>query len=276
MAFLSQLKWQDWVTIFSLVFGIITLIAYLDQRRSGRGTAVLTKWAERNLDKSISEEQIRGLLAQKAAMEEQITRIPALARAAVLQEQARLHEQAISEHISIWQTIRQELQSEAAFSGLDPQLRQAIFDHIFPRYMRHERRDRLRTRVTVLSVALAALSAVLPYPLNTAFGLLLAVPLLYAGARLYALNEDAARAFRVLQPWFHLGYAAVAAALLIIGGFLTFYSKRQLLDGYAGKVLMATGLALAPLYFLVRKRIDQFVTRLCSIQSLLSSNDPKH
>jgi hypothetical protein len=264
MAYLLQLGWRDWLAIGGFGFGLVTLLAYLEQRRSARGTATLAKWAELNLDKSISEEQIRNLLVQKAVMEEQVARkIPALARTAVLQEEASLHEKSISEHFAAWQNITRELQAESLHSGLDPQLQQAILDLIFPRYTRHERRDRFRTRVTVITVALAASATVFPYPLNSAVALLLVLPLAYAGARLYALNEDPTHAFRMLQPWCHLGYAAVALAVITTGLVFAIY-PHSMVGRHSGYGIMAIGLLLVVGYFPVRKFLDRLVKRLCS------------
>jgi len=270
MDLITQITWRDCLAIASFIFGIVTLIAYLDQRRSGQRTTILAKWAELNLDKSISEEQIRNLLVQKALMEEEITRtIPALARTAVLEEQAKLHEKALCEHFAAWRVITLELESKKLQSGLDPQLQEAIVDRIFPMHMRHERRDRFRTRVTVLTVGLAASATVLPHPINSVCAIAMVLPLSYAGARLYALNEDPARAFRVLQPWCHLLYVLAVIAALGIGIFFMF---RQQANPHVGIGLIAIAICLTAIYFWARKGIDRFVKKLCSSQSLLTSN----
>jgi len=212
--FLTALKWQDWVALAGFLFGLISLIAYLDQRRSAKRTAKISEWAERNLDKSVSEEQIKQLLGQKAAMEEQITRnVPALARTAVLQEQAELHAKAIADHFASWKSLTEELGSRSPVPGLDPGLQQVILDRIVPRFQRQEQQERLRTRVTVLSVGLAISSAILPFPLSSALPILLGIPLLSAAVRLLALNiEDEERAFKAIRTWVHLAYFAVALA----------------------------------------------------------------
>ena len=263
----SQLQWRDWATIVGVLFGIVSLVAYYDQRRSARNMAILTKWAGLNLDKSISEEQIQELLKQKAAMEEQITRkIPGLARNAVLKEEAQLHEKALAEHFVAWQCIQRELQTESERSGLDPQLHQAILDLILPRYARLDRRDRLRTRVTVLSIALAASSAALPFPVNTALGLIVTIPLLYAGARLFALNtEDPARAFKVLRVYFHLVYMGMALIIAIVGLFLKLYATGGA-SRYFPTVFIIVGVLLVVVYPFIRRAIDSFVLNTCSTE----------
>ncbi len=217
---LSQIKCQDGVVIANFLFGLLTLAAYLDQRRSARQTATLAKWAELNLTKSISESDIRTLLKQKVAMEEEITRrIPALARAAVLREQIDLHERALAEHAIGWQSATKELNLQAGLSGIDSNLQDAIFDRIVPRHIRQERRDRLRTRVAVLCIVLAVSSSLFPVPISTVMGILLAIPIIQIAFRLYVLNEGFDHAFKVLCPWCYRTWLLVAAALCL-GGIL--------------------------------------------------------
>lgn len=132
--------------------------------------------------------------------------------------------------------------------------------------MRLDRRDRLRTRVTILSVALAASSAVMPYPLNTVFGVVVALPLLYAGARLFALNaDDPTRAFKVLRIYFHLVYVAIALTLATIGVFLILYSEEGSVSSVS-KMFTVAGVLLATIYLLIRRLIDSCVKQLCSTE----------
>jgi hypothetical protein len=262
----SQLTWQDWVAIGSFTFSVVTIIAYVDQRRSTKRTALLSRWAELNLDKTLSEEQINTLTEQKAIMEEQVSlKIPALARLAVLREEAQLHERAVAEHFIAWQAARNHLESETVELGIDPQIQQAISDHILPRYIRLERRDRLRTRVTVLSVALAAFSAVMPFPISTVFGLLVTIPLIYAGARLYALNvEDSERAFKVLRPYCHAVYGISAVGFGLLGWFILVNAGSDPVTKSVALVLLVGAGGLALLYFFLRDWIDRRVKQLCS------------
>lgn len=263
-SFVSRLTWQDWVTLGSFAFGIVTLLAFLDQRRSTRRTAALLKWAALNLDKSISEEQIKGLSAQKAAMEQEITeKIPALARSAVLREEAQIHERAVAEHFTALQRIERELGSESFRSALDPQVQQAILDFIVPHYIRLDRRDRLRNRVIVLSVGMATSSAVMPFPLSSMFAVVVALALLYTGALLYSVNEDSARAFRILRPCFHFAYLAAAIAFTILGVMVIGYSDQPSIRNLLAKILIGVGISLIAAYLVLRRWIDTFVTKLC-------------
>jgi hypothetical protein len=70
--FIIGLRWQDWLTIGGFFLGLVTLLAYIEQKRSTRDASQIAQWAERNLDKAISEDEFKNLLAQKAAMQEEI------------------------------------------------------------------------------------------------------------------------------------------------------------------------------------------------------------
>jgi len=89
---ISNLKWQDWAAAVGIIFGIITLLAYLDQRRANKKQNTLIEFVKRHVDKEVTEETIRKLDAQREALQRQVREhIPALARSAVLREQAEAH-----------------------------------------------------------------------------------------------------------------------------------------------------------------------------------------
>lgn len=269
----SALTWQEWLAIFSVAFGVLGLavgfVSYVSQRRSTVQTAALAKWAQLSADKTLSESDIKNLSLQKTAMQEEVSRkIPAIAREAVLREQLTLHEQAIAEHAHNLELIRRELNSETALSSLDPAVRQAIFDRILPRYERHERRDRIRTRITVLAVALAVGATMIPAPGNTIFVFFVGLLLIYTSARLYALNEEPTRAFNKLRPLCHLSYAASILVLLAMGIFMKSGTPLRSAKGYGAMAIMAAGGLLAISYFFARTRIDHFANLLCGTQPM--------
>lgn len=265
MNILERLTWQDWAAACGVVFGIVTLLAFLDQRRSAKKMEILATWAGLNLDKTMSEKEIRGLLSQKADMEDQVRhKIPALARRAVLHEQRKLHEKAVAEHFTAWQLTSHELGLKDAASSISPELQKVIVEDIVPPFLRHERRDRFRTRVTVLSVILAVFATLLPSPLGGIFALLMSVPLIYAAARLYALNEGVERACKIIGRWCHLGYATVSLTFIVSGCLLGFYENGAATKVYLRNSALIVGTFLALAYFFVRKWLDQFVAHLCS------------
>src|SRR5215469_10382129 len=72
-----------------ILFGLITLIAYLDQKRSARQQADVMAYVKRNMTKEVTEETIAALSTQLKLMQKQTKEeLPKLARIAVLNEQA--------------------------------------------------------------------------------------------------------------------------------------------------------------------------------------------
>ena len=72
LEWIQALKWQDWATAASFIFGLITLIAYIDQRRSAKQSQPVLEFARRHVSKDITEESIRSLVAQQRAIQDQI------------------------------------------------------------------------------------------------------------------------------------------------------------------------------------------------------------
>src|SRR4051794_32863338 len=165
---LKGLTWQDWTALAGFAFGIISIIAYIDQRRSAKGQADIIEFVKRNVDKDISDETIKQLQAQREAMERQVNEhVPALARAAVLKEQAEAHASAVSQHYLEWTRIQRELQESPSGGNLDPAVEKIIIDRLVPKYERQVALDKARNRVTVLSVALALTGSIIPNPLDS-------------------------------------------------------------------------------------------------------------
>lgn len=256
--FFLGLKWQDWLTIGGFLFGIVTLIAFIEQRRSSGETAKLAKWAELNLDKSISEKEIKELLERKAEMEIQITQsIPALARLAVLKEQMELHRKAISEHFSAWSELSKELGTTTTVPGLEQHIQDAIVDRIIPRFQQEQEIGRLRTRITVLSVGVAVASAMLPFGLGSILAIFLAPALISAAFRLHALNEEPETAFKSLRFWVHLLYGVCTLGLAGFGVLLLLDGQRMTPFGiYVAWGMCGVGIALGLAYFTARAKID--------------------
>jgi hypothetical protein len=225
---IQGLKWQDWATLISICFGIVSLIGYIDQRRTARGQNSITAFAERHVQKDISEEAIAKLQEQRVAMEQDVKlNIPALARTAVLKEQAEMHARAIGQHYVEWKQIQSETVSPTG-GKLDPELEKMIVDRLLPSFERQVALDRLRNRVTVLSVALALVGNALPYPLNTLASILLAFPLGGTLVQFYKATTTDAEAKRTADlVRLSFIFAYMAAMLLFAGGTAFLWISRS-------------------------------------------------
>ncbi len=185
----KSLTLQDWATAGSLIFGIITLLAYLDQRRNNKKQENLLEFVDRHVAKDISEERIKELEQQQESMQEQVSQnIPALARAAVLQEQSEAHANATSKHFLEWKRLQDEMENSPSGGIIDPSIEKVIIDKLVPKYERQEELDNIRNRITMISVALALISGLFPYPLNSLVGAILALPLISSLLKFYKLS----------------------------------------------------------------------------------------
>lgn len=178
LAFFKGTQWQDWATAIGIIFGVVTLIAYLDQRRSNKHQNKLIEFVSRHLDKDISEETIENLKKQQKEMQRQVQEnLPALARAAVLKEQAELHASALAYHYNEWSKINTELENSPTQGKLDREIENIITDRISPKYEQKWALDEVRNRITILSATMALTSTFLFYPLNLFVAIPLALPL---------------------------------------------------------------------------------------------------
>lgn len=268
---LTALTWRDWATLVGVLFGVVTLLAFLEQRRAMRQQSDLLEFVRRHVSRDISEDAIRQLGQQRAAMELQVTEhIPALARAAVLREQAEAHAAAVSYHFVEWKRIQASLGNSPSGGLLDPAIESIIVDRLVPRYERQATLDRLRNRITVFSVALALVSALLPFPLNSAAGVLLAIPLAGTLLQFFRASAEPAEVKATLRP---LAIALYVVACVAGVGFSLFLfalglTARDTLTpsgwGLAWFLLIvgAAGGIMAPWLL---KRLDSYLARLGSI-----------
>lgn len=192
--FLYSLKWQDWATAAGLVFGVVTLAAYIDQRRSSKQNQVLIEFAKRHVNKDIAEDDLKTLGEKRTLIESQISdHLPRLARKAVLQEQSEIHAAAIAEHFAKWKSITEELGAATQGGSLDPLIEAAVREKILPQLEPRRRKESLQVQVSIYSVSLAIVGAVVPYPLGQMLLIGLAVPLAVTMIRLARLERTLSR-----------------------------------------------------------------------------------
>ena len=215
--FFQDLTWQDWAAALGVLFGILSLIAYIEQRRATKSQNVFVEFAKRNVDKQITEEQLKELANQKLSMERQVAQaIPALARSAVLREQLAVHARALADHYQHWVNISEELKStNQQQADIDPGIRAAIEDKLIPSHEASQRRDDLKTRLTILGIASGLAATAFPFPANYLIQGVIAIPLLVTLASLSNLSASPAwvKRFGYLMMWVYLGVVVVGCTL---------------------------------------------------------------
>jgi len=177
--FFKQLKWQDYTTAVSLLFGIFTIIAYVEQRNSNKKNKDIMSFVEMNINKNVTEEEIKELKNRKVTMESQVLlEIPKLARMSVLKEQVQVYEKIISESYLKMKKALIELNEQSTTDFIDPEIEKSILDKIVPEYERKNKLEREQTQLTIFSVCMGIIAAFLPYPLNTIIIAVLSFPII--------------------------------------------------------------------------------------------------
>lgn len=263
LTYLSKMSWQDWATAASVVFGIVTLIAFLDQRRSSKQNQVLLEFAERHVQKDISEEQLSSLNHQRQSLEQQIAQeLPALAKRAVLQEQREHHAKAAAEHYSKVQAIDNELGEKNIPSQLDPVIATEIANKLLPSLEFNRRRESLRSSITIYSVAVALSGSLLPSPLRQLLVAFLAVPLISTVIRLAAMEGTVG--LRHVKILIYVLGTVIIFTLLGFGILLLTFDGTTEFGRAIGWAALIVGGGTAVVAAIKKRALDTFLTRLLS------------
>ncbi len=179
--------------IVSLVMGVIGIVGTIYTIRSWRRSEddrrivkYLFDTAERNLQKDITEADIRKkkeeanrIASEIHDLQKQLREsIPHEARRAVLKDKLFSQELLVTQTYAAIQSLREELGPDAPPSNIPLELRTVIEKEISPEYVQREERSHLKNQLTVMTTAAAIFSSVLPDP----FGNLVSVPLFLLAA----------------------------------------------------------------------------------------------
>lgn len=256
--FFASLTWQDFATVGGVLFGVVTLMAYLDQRRATKSQAAIIEFVKRHVDKDISEETLKQLQSQREGIEKQIKdHLPALARAAVLKEQAAAHAAAVSQHYKDWKRIQDELVSSPTQGVIDNTIESIITDRLLPEFEKREGVEKLRNNITTISVCLALSSTLIPHPLSDLIAAGLAAPLIGFLAQFYKATNDPERLRKTLRDIVLIVYVAVSAAGILVGA-LFFAASGNITDlrKIIRVILPCVGFIALGLFSFFRKFVD--------------------
>jgi hypothetical protein len=203
---------------------------------------------KRNMKKDVTEETLQELTNELKAMQEQTTKvIPQLARRAALEEQAEGLKTIIGRTYTELTTVEGELGSGGSM-GLHPELEKAIADRILPSYLRHQRSERDRERITILAAAVVVGGTLLSPPLSICVQVPLGIWLVSIVLRLSsraAIDEVQRRrvqiAFRVVYGVAIAAGLGFAATLFSVGSVTTLGRiLAWVLVVFAGILLLST------------------------------------
>ena len=213
---MQNFSWQDLLTIAGFMLGVVSLIAYIEQRKSANSQKALLVLAERQVDREVTQQTVDALHEQRLKIEHDISvRIPALARAAVLREQAEMHARMTSEHFVAWRRLTSQIGEQVA--NIDSSIKAVVLDRLLPEYDRREKQERQRVRLTILSVALAIVTS-LPQELRMILQLVISIPFAAVILQMTIAHLGRRRSRRVALMLLSITYVA---AMLAATGFFT-------------------------------------------------------
>ncbi|MCY7297452.1 hypothetical protein [Alteromonas sp. a30] len=236
MEILTDLKWQDIVAILGLIAGVVTVIAYIDQRRKSASDKKLIDFVERHLERDISKEEILDLQTQKRKMEEEVSiLVPQLARQAALRQQEHMLQTSLLSYYVEWKKAKEELDSLEIEISLDEKLEKAVLDRMVPEYERKEKEQSYKDRLTILSMGIVFARYILPYTVEDIVQIILAIALgitlfQYMAAKYQGSKHSKQAANAILGLYIFTG-----VVFLVFGAGLITYSDwdTEIAFGYA-------------------------------------------
>ena len=127
----------------------------------------LFKLADHNIDKQVTESQIKQLASEAKSREDQLkelderikTQIPLVARATFSREQVEMAQRVVMEAFERWQQLRRALiDSEAALPALPVDISKAIEEQLQPAYLQRQRSAQLEFQLGVAGTITALVS----------------------------------------------------------------------------------------------------------------------
>ena len=229
---LSSLKWQDYATIASILFGVVTLFAYIDQRRSSKGYEAILDIAKRNLDYEISQDKIKESREAIQKLDEhrnELTKlvkreIPSLARAAALREQAKVLSDSTAKNYSQWKKVTNELKEIPSEATIDQSVLDEVSSILVPEYERRTSKDTLRDQITIFSIGVVLLNNFLsnifqifrmPTEIIEIGNIFLAIFLASIGIRFFKLSFDGREVQKLRHQLYLFAYGSILAMGII-------------------------------------------------------------
>lgn len=150
------------IAFIGILFGIISTVSYLQQRKRYRAQDYLFKLAEKHLDAEITDEEIQAKkrdLADILQSREKIKKeVPKLAKITVLKDKAEGHKNIFLENYNKWKECINEIGSIEFSSELPTEIRKEIEEDLLSNFLKTELIKKLKTQITLLTGLLAFVS----------------------------------------------------------------------------------------------------------------------
>ncbi len=175
---LAKFVVDNWLNILFGVIGaigtVLTVISVRSSQRDKRSYKFLLDLAEKNIDKNITEAQLKEkkeevdrAVAEIERLQAQIKKdIPIEARKAVLRDKLNSQYIELTSTYKNVRSVKDELAALGVSEEMPPDLMKEIEKEISPQYLLKEERENLKTYLTVFTTLSAIASAVLPWEIS--------------------------------------------------------------------------------------------------------------
>jgi hypothetical protein len=219
LEFLNSLTATEIGLALSIIFGFITLVGFLQQRRTNKKQEKLIKFAEINVDKTITEKQIDSLTDKKNTLNSQVkVEIPKIARRIVLNEQASHFGKQIFDNYESLKEINTKLSAVPVIT-LSEELTTFIEGIISPKFKREMKIQEFRDNITSYSVIIVLLS-MLPFSIGWILQISLGVFLGNEILKLQSVKAKNVAARNKVIKNTKIIYLVICFAVLIFGSIL--------------------------------------------------------
>jgi len=223
------------VGVLGAAFGII---AWLDGRRKDRVYKYLFEAAEKNIDKNLTDEQIKFSRSEAARASEQIeelrkrieTEIPLEAKRTVLKDRIDANIVTLQATLTSTLELRNQLSALGETPDIPRELLKAVEAEVLPEYVRNSQRETLKTYLIIVTSISALTSAVIPWELS----LIIQIPLLVVGVSLLTrlFKEYASKLSQTADPSTLKMIAAALYAGALTTGVAAFLLERERLPAH--------------------------------------------
>jgi hypothetical protein len=182
------LTWQNFFTGAGFVFGIITLIAYFDQKSTNKKQSEILDFVKNeNNKKAILE-----LEKTKIKLENEINeKIPGLGRRAILEEQKEFYEKVLADNYKELNEIQKLLEFESSSKeNLSSTIKNYILSELYPKYLSNELKHKSRDRVLIFIGLIVLSDALTPFEVGYYLKILFGIYLFYEIIKLLILKDN--------------------------------------------------------------------------------------
>jgi hypothetical protein len=163
---LNKIKTQDIISALSIVFGVVSLIAYIEQRKSSKKNKNIIEFLNRNVDKDITIDEINELKSKKDTLESIVKEeIPNIGRVTILKDQQDFFQNQISQNYnSLLEVIKKlnYLGEKVDIEEINPDIKEYIISEISPKNTKEKKLRKVRDSIIILLALLITVGAIIP------------------------------------------------------------------------------------------------------------------